>query len=633
MSARRRATRVGLRRFKAGVLVNETRGVVVIGKWVQNSRAWAVAIAAIGLISLSAVSLVSAAAGTGSSHAGSLARVADNVAGGTTAPVASSLAAGSFAAGTGKSDAVARSLATGVGSSDAADNLAAGVGVPNARGGQATSQNYTGITVQSSQQIFAVMCALDAAGFGSDESTLAEMPYRLKLREDLLKMQGPATTALRQFYRQHAFSSRAETLSRYITFSLVVGPPPSFPFLYDRDLLPPDVLTITDFGPVLAEFFREADLAERWQEVEPEYERAQAEYDGPVRNIVLNTNGYLREVLTASRGRVFTVYVEPLVGALTNFRIYGSTYSIVVGTPNPLPLADIQHAYLHFLLDPLPLKYAQQVEAKRPLMKIASQAPRLPADYQNDFEAYTDECLIRAVELRMQHLPPAQLETALKDQDDSGFIMVRPLMDRLKVFEKAGPAMQYYFPDLIAGIDVAALQQRFQHYTFASAQSAPVSEHGAEFGTANVATAATPDELLAEGERELGLKQPDKAKDAFNKVLATNPNSLRALYGMAIASVLDRDADTAKKFFEKVVVLSEPTETQQNTAPTDPTMLAWAHVYLGRIFDLEEDRTSAINEYQAALTVVGAPESARVAAQQGVKSAYQPVLPAQAKPQ
>jgi hypothetical protein len=62
-------------------------------------------------------------------------------------------------------------------------------------------------------------------------------------------------------------------------------------------------------------------------------------------------------------------------------------------------------------------------------------------------------------------------------------------------------------------------------------------------------------------------------------------------------------------------------------------MLAWSHVYLGRIFDLEEDRTSAINEYQAALAVVGAPESALVAAQQGVKSAYQPRPPAQAKPQ
>jgi tetratricopeptide (TPR) repeat protein len=504
---------------------------------------------------------------------------------------------------------------------------------PSARSQESPSSNYTGISVQSSQQIFATMCALDAAGFDADESTLAEMPYRLKLREDLLKIEGPATAALRQFYKQHAFSTRAETLSRYITFSLVVGPPPSFQFRYDRELLPPDVLTIVDFQPVLANFFEEADLAERWQQVEPEYERAEALYDTPVRHIVLNTNAYLREVLNASHGRTFTVYVEPLVGTLTNFRIYGSTYSVVVGTPNPLPLADIQHAYLHFLLDPLPIEYAQQVEAKRPLMKIAAEAPQLPADYLDDFEEYTDESLIRAVELRLRHLPPTQLEAALKQQDDSGFIMVRPLLQQLAVFEKAGPAMEYYFPDLIAGIDVAALEKRFQNYKFASAQATPTSEHGAEFGAAIVATAATPEELLGDGERELALKQPAKAKDAFNKVLATNPNSLRALYGMAIASVLDADADSAKKFFEKVIVLSVPAESAQDIAPADPTMLAWAHVYLGRIFDLEQDRTSAISEYQAALAVMGAPESARVAAQQGVKSPYQPRPPAQAEPQ
>lgn len=478
------------------------------------------------------------------------------------------------------------------------------------------------------------MCALDAAGFGAGQSTLAEMPYRLKLRGDLLKMQGPAVTALRQFYRQHAFASRAETMSRYITFSLLVGPPPDFKFLYRRDLLPPDVLTILDFEPILSNFYREADLAERWQQVEPEYERAQALYDAPVRHIVMLTNAYLREVMSASRGRTFTVYVEPLVGRLTNFRIYGSSYSVVVGTPHPLPLADIQHAYLHFLLDPLPQRYAQQVERKRALLRIAAQAPRLPADYQDDFVSFMDECLIRAVQLRLQHLSPQQLESALQQEDQAGFILVRPLVEQLMKFEKAGPAMQYYFPDLVAGIDVAAVEKRFEKFKFASAQGAPPSEHGMGIGaSATPAAVKTADQLLEEGERAITLREPARAKAAFEKVLTEHPNDPRALYGLALASVLGRDADTAKKLFEKVIVLSEPSESAQTSPAADATILAWSHVYLARIFDLEDDRSSAISEYQAALAVVGAPESARVAAQQGVKSPYQPVPPAGEKPQ
>src|SRR5208282_2309659 len=106
---------------------------------------------------------------------------------------------------------------------------------------KAQSENG-GIAVEASPQIFATMCALDAAGFDADESTLAEMPARLALRADLLKMQGPATEALRQFYRDHALANSADTLSRYITFALTAGPPPGFQLDTERELLPPDVL-------------------------------------------------------------------------------------------------------------------------------------------------------------------------------------------------------------------------------------------------------------------------------------------------------------------------------------------------------------------------------------------------------
>ena len=64
----------------------------------------------------------------------------------------------------------------------------------------------------------------------------------------------------------------------------------------------------------------------------------------------------------------------------------------------------------------------------------------------------------------------------------------------------------------------------------------------------------------------------------------------------------------------------------------DPTLVAWSHIYLGRIHDLEGDRGSAMGEYKAALTVDGAPESARTAAQRGMDAAYtaQPATPAAA---
>jgi hypothetical protein len=501
---------------------------------------------------------------------------------------------------------------------------ALGVAVVAAHSQEAPAANYTGIGIESSQQLFATMCALDAAGFDADESTLAEMPSRLRLRADLLSVQGPATIALRQFYRDHALGSPGETLARYITFALVAGPPPQFQFLYDRDLLPPDVLTIESFQDVLGNFYREAHLASRWSQIEPEYERAQDLYSSPVRKIVTVTNAYLREVLKVSHGRTFTVYVEPLVGNRTNFRNYGDTYAIVVGTPSRLPLEDIQHAYLHFMLDQLPLRYRKDVESKSALLNVAARAPGLPADYRDDFLSFTDECLIKAVELRLRRLPPEQLESSLKDADESGFVLVRPFVQQLLKFEKAEPAMQYYYPDLIAGIDVDAEQKRLRNVTFATAQAPPALTHGIA-GARAQGNEYDEGRLLTEGDRAIALKQTANAKAAFGKVLEKNPDQPRALYGMAIASVLDGDAGGAKKLFERLITISAANGgSLQASNAVNPALVAWAHIYLGRIFDVEDDRDSAIREYQAALAVVGAPEAARVAAQRGVESAYQP---------
>jgi tetratricopeptide (TPR) repeat protein len=400
--------------------------------------------------------------------------------------------------------------------------------------------------------------------------------------------------------------------------------PARFEFLYDRDLLPPDVLTIESFQDVLGNFYREAHLAARWSQVEPEYERAEAVYDAPVRRIVTVTNAYLREVLRPSQTRTFTVYVEPLVGNRTNFRNYADTYSVVVGTPSRLPLDDIQHAYLHFMLDPLPLRYRKDIESKSVLLNVAARAPRLPSDYRDDFLSFADECLIKAVELRLRQLSPDQLESSLQDADASGFVLVRPFVQQLKKFEKAEPAMQFYYPDLVAGVDVDAEQKRLQGVTFASGEATPLLKHG------NVNLAAQGNEfdegrLLTEGDRAIALKQTANAKAAFGKVLERNPDQPRALYGMAIATVLDRDADGAKKLFQRILALAASNGGSLDAKnAVDPALVSWSHIYLGRIFDVEDDRESAIREYQAALAVVGAPEAARVAAQRGVESAYQP---------
>ncbi len=481
---------------------------------------------------------------------------------------------------------------------------------------QATDSSYTGITVQASPQVFATMCALGAAGYQVDDSLLAQMPARRALRDDLLKMQGPATDALRQFYQDHALADPGETLSRYVTFAVVAGPPPDFQLSENQELLPPDVVALDGFQTVLANFYREARLGSRWTWVEPEYEPLLANYRASLRQIVTISDAYLREIVKPNNGRTFTVYVEPLVGARTNFRNYGDQYSIVAGAASELPVDAIRHAYLHFLLDPLVLKNRPLEYKKRALLSVAARAPRLPAEYDNDFISLMDECLIKAVELRLRHLSGPQLEAALHDDDQSGFILVRPLVAQLQLFEKAGPAMSYYFSDLIAGIDVAAEQKRLQGFAFPPVESGPAPQ---QHENSEAVLASELDRWLVEGNRELEQKDASSAAATFEKVLAKYPNDARAMYGLAIASVVSGDADHAKTLFEQITAASN---SDAASSSVDPEILAWSHVYLGRIHDLQDERDLAVSEYRAALAVDDGPADARAAAQAGVEAAY-----------
>jgi hypothetical protein len=486
---------------------------------------------------------------------------------------------------------------------------------------EAAAQQQSPISVEASPQIFAAMCALDAAGLDVDESTLGEMPQRLKLRASLLAMKDPAAEAVREFYKQHALADSSEMLSHYITLALVMGPPPQFKFVVDEQSLPPGALGIQGFQQLLVNFYQAAQLDVRWQEIEPEYEPAIARYRLALSRVVTVSDAYLREIVKPS-GSTFTVYVEPFVGSRINFRNYGATYAVVVGPKTDASVRAIQHAYLHFMLDPMVLRNQAAILKKAALLQVASRAPELPAEYQGDFISFFDECLVRAVDLRVRILPVAQLESDLSKEDASGFILVRPLVAQLRIFEKSEPAMSYYFSDLIKSINVAAEQARLQNFKFASGPT-PLAE---ELSLSQSTRASELERLLAEGDREIARKNAAGAASVFEQVVAKYPDNPRGLYGLAIASVLSGKAGRAKDLFEKIVALSANGESsdRQPALKADPEVLAWSHVYLGRIHDLEDDRESAVTEYRAALAVNGAPEAARIAAENGVEAPYAP---------
>jgi len=490
---------------------------------------------------------------------------------------------------------------------------------PRVQGPVATSRAQmpppNAVTVDGSEAMFTTMCALLAAGFESNVSSDNWTAFRAQMRERLRQQQGPAVDAVRQFYRQHELRDPGATLSRYLWFGLVSGPAPAFQPILRRDELPPDVIALSGFSELLSSYYQEQEIGNLWQQVQPIYNREIQRLHEPLTHIVFTSTGYLREILDPFGSRRFTIVVEPLVGRITNVRNFGDHYALVLSGAEDVPVDVVRHAFLHFMLDPLPLMYPHVVAVKRPLYDTAAKAPRLLGDLKDDFPSYFAECTVRAVGLRMKRMSPGEREAALSRDDEDGYVLVRPLVTALAGFEKSEPSMRRYFPDLVRSIDEKALAKRLTGMHFVPADETQTDDAAVELVArqkrALPTTVPNDAEVIAaltEGERQIAAKNSRAAEASFQKVLTKYPDQPRAWFGMGVVAYLNHDAARAKEVFGRLT-------TGEHAAASDPRVLAWSHVYLARIYDYEGNSSVAKAEYESALAVQGGPEEARQAAQ------------------
>lgn len=474
----------------------------------------------------------------------------------------------------------------------------------------------TNLSVDGSEAMFTTMCALLSAGFEANVSSESWTPMRAQLRDRMQHQQGPAVDAVREFYKKHELADAGAMLSQYIWFGLVSGPAPKFTPTLRRDELPPEVITLEGFSEILSAYYVEQHIGRLWVQVQPVYNHEIDEIHDSVSQIVFVTTNYLRQLATAGDPRTFTIIVEPLVGRITNVRNFQDHYAIVISGSSDVPVDVVRHAYLHFLLDPLPLQYPHVIAAKRPVFDIAVRAPRLAADLRDDLPSYFAECMVRAVELKLKRMSPGEREAAMDTDDGDGYVLVRPLFKALASFEGAEPSMKLYFPDMVRTVDANAEVKRAQTVKFASAENAPrqgdtSAEQVVRQRKPHPTTIPNDSEAIAdltEGERRIAEKNPRAAETSFQRVLAKYPDQPRAWYGIGLVALLDRDAVRAKEVFGRLTA-------GEHAASLDPMVLTWSHIYLARIYEDEGQAEQAKTEYQAALAVNGGPEQAKQAAQ------------------
>ena len=452
----------------------------------------------------------------------------------------------------------------------------------------------------ASENLFAVLAAANAAGYDEGISLPDNNPLRRELREYLAKQNIPILPDLARFYRKHMLKNGVQDLSQYISYALSVTGPPDFSWR-TRDVdVPPDAMALAEFTPLLIEFYRQANLAELWNRSQPGIEKEMEKYHSPLVAITTAIDGYLRVPAGGYLGRRFSVFIDVL-GAPEQIqtRNYGDDAFVIVTSSEKPRIFDIRHAYLHFEIDPIAIKYGMELNQKRSLIDFVQTAP-LEAGYKSDFVLLANESLIKAVESRLDK-NPAEIDQAARQ----GYILTPYFAEQLPVFEKQPQGMRFYLEDMINAIDLKRESARISAFKFDSALQQRLSKQ--------VPVATPQPKLSLSGEtlekaEDLYLKRSlDNAKELYLKSLEESGSAeehAQAWYGLARIATLQKDPNAAVKLFEKTL----------GASPDDQTK-AWTLVYLARLSMAANDSERAAKFYQEALGVKGASEQARKAAQ------------------
>jgi tetratricopeptide (TPR) repeat protein len=282
-------------------------------------------------------------------------------------------------------------------------------------------------------------------------------------------------------------------------------------------------------------------------------------------------------------------------------------------------MQQVRHSYLHYTLDPLSLKRASRMQRLKPLLASVKDSP-MDANFKNDIALLVTECLIRAVEIRTMPLPSVAHEDrkqrekrieevrsrAVDEAMQQGFVLTRYFFDQFSTFEKNEVSFQDAFPDMLYNLDLGREEKRARDVTFAK-ESAP--------DLMRQTVRPNSDSLDAAEERLIAGDAPG-AQEIAQKALENNSADVaRANFILARAASMQGKMQDAIDGFQKALQFSR-----------DPRTLAWSHIYLARIFDIQEDRETALKHYNAALNTGDKAPDTKAAAERGLQKPYE--LPA-----
>jgi len=484
----------------------------------------------------------------------------------------------------------------------------------------ALAENTPNVSLDTSETLFTVLTAINTCGY--DQELSASDPLRAQIRSEVAKVvqntpgAQDALAPMCEFYREHQPPDSSRDLAQYVSLALYLQDPPTFTPKLKQAELPPEASSIAGFVPLMQAFYDKAGLHAIWERHRARYAELTETYHAPLSKMTFDTEIYLKLPSSGYLGRQFQVYLDAMgAPGQVNARNYALDYYVVISPSNSLKMQQIRHTYLHYLLDPLALKNGGSFKRLEPLLDQVKSSPMDEA-FKNNISLLVTECLVRAIEVRTMgsaKMPEAERLKNLDESDQEGYVLTRHFYEALIKFEKDPAGLRAMYSEMLDGIDIGKEIKRTAQIQFAG-EAAPELLHLAR--PRNERLLLNAERRLAAGDVEAAQKMAQQALDEDQE----DPG--RALFILAQIATRNRDMEGARTYFERALQMAH-----------EPKVIAWSHIYLGRIFDLKEERDVAVDHYRAALNAAdgGALPEAKTAAERGIEQPYEP--PAAARPQ
>jgi tetratricopeptide (TPR) repeat protein len=475
----------------------------------------------------------------------------------------------------------------------------------------------TPITLDTSETLFVVLTAMNMCGYDTalNASDAQRLNVRAEVQRNVRDSQDAqaAVGSMCEWYVSNRGRDPQHDLSQFVSLALYLQGPPQFLPRVKEDDMPPDAAALAPFGEYLEKFYEKAGLHAIWERHRANYQAMVARYHEPLAKMVFDTDIYLKLQSGGFLGRTFTIYLDFMGDpSEANARNYGSDYYVVVfpsPDPNanqPLKMEQIRHTYLHYLLDPLASKHAMEVKRLEPLLASVKRAP-LEENFKTDISLLVTECLVRAIEIRTmgnKQTAEAMRLQAVDDAVKQGYILTKYFYTTMVTFEKDPAGLRAAYGDRLDAIDLKQQEKAASEIQFAQVTAPELVQ----------LSRLEDRRMLVTAEKRLAAGDPKGAEELAQQALEKKiGDEGRALFILAQVAVANKNRDGAAENFQKAIQASK-----------DPKVVAWSHVYLGRILDMKEDREAAMNEYRAALTAGGTLPEVKAAAERGLQQAYEP---------